>query len=149
MRCLYILLIALCALLFNKNIFSRVTGLKLGNKSKLRTLWGWKFKQKINITMIDISCKFYFQKCHDIYILHQFTWGFNRTPNVSPNMKRIAYNSLFMPCKNWRESLTSVIFVVNRYYCFMDKKNAFSVCKPLRKTTLSLIKILLVFMKKA
>ena len=30
-----------------------------------------KFKQKIKITMIDISCKFYEQKLHDKYILYE------------------------------------------------------------------------------
>ena len=35
------------------------------------------------------------------------------------------------------------------YINFMDSKNIFSGCKPSQKTTLSLIKISLVLMKKA
>ena len=41
------------------------------------------FKQKIKIRIIGISCKFYLQKLHDIYILHQLSSGHNRTPKVS------------------------------------------------------------------
>ena len=41
------------------------------------------FKQKIKIRIIGISCKFCLRKLHDIYILHQFSSGHNRTPKVS------------------------------------------------------------------
>ena len=41
------------------------------------------FKQKIKIRIIGISCTFYLRKLHDIYILHQFSSGHNRTPKVS------------------------------------------------------------------
>ena len=32
-----------------------------------------KFKEKIKVTMINISCNFYLEKLHDTYILHQFS----------------------------------------------------------------------------
>ena len=67
-------------------------------------------------------------------------------------MQRIVYSSSFIPCKNQRELLTSwVVFAVNRYECFMENKNmirTFCDSKPSKKTTLSLIKILLVLIKK-
>ena len=67
-------------------------------------------------------------------------------------MQMIAYSSSFIPCKNQRELLTSgVVFAVNRYKCFMENKNMirnFCGCKPSKKTTLSLIKILLVIIKR-
>ena len=38
-------------------------------------------------------------------------------------MQRIAYSSSFIPCKNQRKLLTrGVIFTVNTYECFMEKK---------------------------
>ena len=66
-------------------------------------------------------------------------------------MQRIAYSSSFIPCKNQRELLTSgVVFAVNRYKCFMENKNIIRTCgcKPSKKTTLGLIKILPVLIKK-
>ena len=67
-------------------------------------------------------------------------------------MQRIAYSSSFIPCKHQRELLTSgVVFTVNRYEYFMENKNmirTFCGCEPSKKTTLSLIKILLVLIKK-
>ena len=42
--------------------------------------------------MIDISCKFYSRKLHDIYILHRFSCGDNRTPNISSNINPLSAN---------------------------------------------------------
>ena len=101
--------------------------------------------------MIYISCKFYLRKLHDIYILHQFSWGHNRIQKVSSNMQRIAYSSSFIPCKNnrecgchWFSPLTGT-----NVSCKIKKIITFCGCKPSQKTGLSLIKILLVLMKKA
>ena len=67
-------------------------------------------------------------------------------------MQIIAYSSSFIPCKNHKELLTSgVVLAVNRYKCFMEKKNlikTFSGCKPSKKTTLSIISILVMLIKK-
>ena len=65
-------------------------------------------------------------------------------------MQRIACGRSFIPYKNQRQLLApGVIFTVNTYECFMENKNmirTFCDCKFL-KTTLSLITILLAFMK--
>ena len=76
--------------------------------------------------MIDISFKFYLQKSHDIYILHQFTWGHNRPPKKNCRECRELSSSSFIPHKNKRELLTLVVFAVK-----------------------SLTKLLLVLMKKS
>ena len=53
------------------------------------------FKQKIKITMTDISSKNLLPKeCHDIYILHQFSWDHNKTPVVASNTQGITYSTL-------------------------------------------------------
>ena len=74
--------------------------------------------------MIDISGKFHVQTnsvIHAYYI--NVVWGHNQTPKVASNMQRIAYSSSFIPCKNQRKLLTrGVIFTVNTYECFMEKK---------------------------
>ena len=66
--------------------------------------------------MIDVFCKSYSRNLHDIYILHQFSRGHNRTTKFSPNIHGIAYSSSFLPCRNLRELLTSVVFAVNKYH---------------------------------
>ena len=71
------------------------------------------------------------------YILCQFSWGHDQTPNVASGMQRITCCNSFTPFKSQRESLTSeVIFAVSRYEGFMENKNiirTFCVCKPSRK----------------
>ena len=113
------------------------------------------FKQKIKITIIDISCKFHLQKNNVIYtycikLVEAIIRHKKSESKVAFNMQRIVYCNSFMPCKNQRELLTpGVIFTVNTYECFMENKNmirTFCECKS-SKTTLSLIKILLVFIK--
>ena len=93
-------------------------------------------KQKIKITIIDISYKFCLQK-KDV----TFSSGHNQTPKVASNMQRFAYSSSFIPCENQRELLTSrVVCAVNRYECFMENKNlirTFCGCKPSKQTKLT------------
>ena len=66
-------------------------------------------------------------------------------------MQRIAWSNSFIPCKNQKElSMSCVVFLVNKYGCFVENKNMikeFCGCKPSKKTILILIKILLVLMK--
>ena len=85
-----------------------------------------------------------------MYILHQLGWGHKQTPTGVSDMQRIAYNCSFIPCKDQKELLTSwVVFAVNIYECVMENKNiTFCGCKTFRKTALSLIKTLLVLIKK-
>ena len=93
------------------------------------------FEQKIKITIIDISYKFYLQK-KDV----TFSSGYNHTPKVASNMQRFAYSSSFIPCENQRELLTSrVVCAVNRYECFMENKNLIRTlcrCKLSKETKL-------------
>ena len=73
--------------------------------------------------MIEISCKFKLQNLHYIYKLRQFSWDNYQPPKVSSNMQRIAHSSSFILYKNYRELLTSeVVFAVNSYKCFIEKK---------------------------
>ena len=85
-----------------RNLWQKILGaVNTVNKSKLKTFWGWNVQTEIKITIIDISCKFYLRKLHEIYILHQISCSNNRPPKkTSPKMKRIAYSSSFTPCKN-------------------------------------------------
>ena len=63
-------------------------------------------------------------------------------------MQIIDYSSSFIPSKNQGKLLTSeLVFVVNRYECFMEYKNLISTLQTFQKTKLSLIKILLVLIK--
>ena len=81
------------------------------------------FKQKIKITIFDISYKFYLQKNDVTYTTaYQLSSGRNQTPKVASNKQRFAYSS-FIPCENQRELLTSrVVCAVNTYKCLMEKK---------------------------
>ena len=66
-------------------------------------------------------------------------------------MQRIAYSSSFVPFENQRITTSGGVFAVNKYECFMENKNikTFSGCKlSKKKTTLSLINILLVIKNK-
>ena len=102
--------------------------------------------------MIDISCKFYLKK-NDV----TYTYCINLVEAIRRHQK------LLLTCRELHtvtisyhvkigKLLTSgVVFVVNRYQHFMENKSiirAICDCKPSKKTTLSLIKILLVVIKK-
>ena len=66
------------------------------------------FKQKIKITMIDISSKNLKELC-DIYILNRFNWGQNQIAKIAPNIKAL-------PQLLKIKLLTSgILFAVNRY----------------------------------
>ena len=94
------------------------------------------FRQKIEITIIDISHKFYLQKKN-----MKFSSGHNQKPKVASNMQRFAYSSSFITCENQRELLTSrAVCAVNRYECFMENKNlirTFCGCKLSKQTKLT------------
>ena len=65
-------------------------------------------------------------------------------------MQRIVYGSSFIPRENQRIITSRGVFTVNKYKCFMENKNTirtFCGYKPSKKTTLCLIKILLVVIK--
>ena len=63
-------------------------------------------------------------------------------------MQRIAYSSTFIPSKNQREFFTSgEVFAVKGANVSWDIRT-FCGCKPSKKTKVSLIKILLVLIKK-
>ena len=100
------------------------------------------------IAMVDISCKFHLQKNNVIS-----TYCINLVVAIIRHQKEHAENCLQQQFHTMYKSelLTpGEIFTVKRSYkCFMGNKNiitTFYGCKS-SKTTLSLIKILLIFIK--
>ena len=95
------------------------------------------FKQKIKITMIDISCKFYLQK-NDV----TYTYCINLVEVI------IRHQKLLQTCRELptvalsyhvkiRELWTSGgVFAVNRYKCFMENKNVTFCCCKLSKNNI-------------
>ena len=102
------------------------------------------YLQKITLT----RSKSYLVMKSDVPSGYMLVYGF-KTPQEYSNNFIIFY----IPNEpSWRESLTSgVICAVHRYECFIENKNKIRIFrgwKPSKIRTLSLIKILLVLVKK-
>ena len=95
------------------------------------------FKQKIKITMIDISCKFYLQK-NDV----TYTYCINLAEAIIRHQKllqtcrelpRVALSYHVKIRELWK---SGGVFVVNRYECFMEKNSITFCCCKLSKNSM-------------